>query len=349
QPFSWFEATLRYTDVRTQLYGMGELLPDGSYSRSGDQSYKDKGLDGKLRLWMESAYLPQVAIGVRDVMGTGLFDSEYVVASKRYKDLDFTLGLAWGNMGQSGNSSNPFCEVSDSWCERDDSVSGNGGKFELGKMFHGPAAWFGGVEYQTPWRPLRLKLEYDGNDYSREFATDYGALAHDSAWNFGAVYRVNDNLETQLSWQRGNTLMWGATFRTNFNELSPAHLDVAQASYQPAQVPTTLGAVAWADLSNDLATNAGWQQADIYLNQTQETPRVMVLAKQGKYRDRREAYTRASVLAANALPLAVEQVTLLERKGEFLLQESVMDLASVRAAHSPQVLGQEQVARIDSH
>ena len=37
-------------------------------------------------------------------------------------------------------------------------------------MFHGPAALFGGVEYQTPWQPLRLKLEYEGNDYSQEFA-----------------------------------------------------------------------------------------------------------------------------------------------------------------------------------
>jgi hypothetical protein len=26
-------------------------------------------------------------------------------------------------------------------------------------MFHGPASLFGGVEYQTPWQPLRLKLD----------------------------------------------------------------------------------------------------------------------------------------------------------------------------------------------
>ena len=37
-------------------------------------------------------------------------------------------------------------------------------------MFHGPASLFGGVEYQTPWQPLRLKLEYEGNNYQQDFA-----------------------------------------------------------------------------------------------------------------------------------------------------------------------------------
>ncbi|MGL5948005.1 MAG: YjbH domain-containing protein, partial [Aeromonas sp.] len=63
QPFSWLEATFRYTDVRTQLYSGNEAF-------SGKQSYKDKGFDAKLRLLAESAYRPQLAVGVRDMMGT---------------------------------------------------------------------------------------------------------------------------------------------------------------------------------------------------------------------------------------------------------------------------------------
>ena len=100
QPFDWLEATLRYTDVRTRLYSANSGF-------SGDQTYKDKGMDVKARLWNESTWRPHVSVGLRDVMGTGLFDSEYIVASKRYKNLDFTLGMAWGNMGQSGNIKNP--------------------------------------------------------------------------------------------------------------------------------------------------------------------------------------------------------------------------------------------------
>lgn len=142
QPFEWFEATLRYTDVRTQLYS-------SSPGFSGDQTYKDKGIDFKFRLMQESTWLPTVSLGFRDLMGTGLFDSEYVVASKRYGSFDFTLGMGWGNMGESGNITNPFCRWKDDWCGRDGSYSSGGGKFETGNMFHGNSALFGGVEYQT--------------------------------------------------------------------------------------------------------------------------------------------------------------------------------------------------------
>ncbi|MGC6746110.1 YjbH domain-containing protein [Escherichia coli] len=33
-------------------------------------------------MWEESYWLPQVAVGARDIGGTGLFDAEYLVASK---------------------------------------------------------------------------------------------------------------------------------------------------------------------------------------------------------------------------------------------------------------------------
>ena len=71
QLFPWLETTLRYTDVRTRQYSSVEAF-------SGDQTYKDKAFDLKLRLWEESYWLPQVAVGARDIGGTGLFDAEYL-------------------------------------------------------------------------------------------------------------------------------------------------------------------------------------------------------------------------------------------------------------------------------
>ncbi|STG32028.1 putative lipoprotein [Escherichia coli] len=96
QLFPWLETTLRYTDVRTRQYSSVEAF-------SGDQTYKDKAFDLKLRLWEESYWLPQVAVGARDIGGTGLFDAEYLVASKAWGPFDFTLGLGWGYLGTSGN------------------------------------------------------------------------------------------------------------------------------------------------------------------------------------------------------------------------------------------------------
>ncbi|KTA77455.1 YjbH domain-containing protein [Aeromonas hydrophila] len=328
QPFDWFEATLRYTDVRTKKYSLYEDF-------SGDQTYKDKGMDFKFRLWQESNYLPQVSVGFRDLMGTGLFDSEFVTASKRYGSFDFTIGIGWGNMAESGNIKNPFCEYKDSWCQRNNSFSGDGGKFEFDSLFHGPAALFGGVEYQTPWRPLRLKLEYDGNNYSKEFA---GHISQDSPWNVGAVYRVFENLDSHLSWQRGNTLMWGVTFRTNFNDLKPAHIDQPRPIYQPDQVPATMTDVKWKALTVDLKENAGWQDTEFYTT----TNSVTVIGKQSKYRNKSEAIKRTSLLAANYLPSTVDELNVVERKANFQLQETRIDLPSVRRANVVQVLGEEQ-------
>lgn len=328
QPFDWFEATLRYTDVRTKKYSPYEDF-------SGEQTYKDKGMDFKFRLWQESNYLPQVSVGFRDLMGTGLFDSEFLTASKRYGSFDFTIGIGWGNMAESGNVTNPFCEYKDSWCQRNAGYAGSGGKFEVDSLFHGPAALFGGVEYQTSWQPLRLKLEYDGNDYSKEFA---GHISQDSPWNVGAVYRVFENLDSHLSWQRGNTLMWGVTFRTNFNDLKPAHIDQPRPIYQPDQVPATITDVKWQALTADLKENAGWQDTEFYTT----TNSVTVIGTQSKYRDESEAMKRASLLAANYLPGTVDELNVVERKANFQLQETRIDLPSVRRANVVQVLGEEQ-------
>lgn len=328
QPFDWFEATLRYTDVRTKRYSPYEDF-------SGDQTYKDKGIDFKFRLWQESNYLPQVSVGFRDLMGTGLFDSEFVTASKRYGPFDFTIGIGWGNMAESGNIKNPFCEYKDSWCQRNSGYSGSGGKFEVDSLFHGPAALFGGIEYQTPWQPLRLKLEYDGNDYSKEFA---GHIDQDSPWNVGAVYRVFENLDSHLSWQRGNTLMWGVTFRTNFNDMKSAHIDQPRPIYQPDQVPATMTDVKWKALTADLKENAGWQDTAFYTT----TNSVTVIGKQSKYRNKSEAIKRTSLLAANYLPSTVDELNVVERKANFQLQETHIDLPSVRRANVVQVLGEEQ-------
>ncbi|MGG6220901.1 YjbH domain-containing protein [Aeromonas hydrophila] len=328
QPFEWFEATLRYTDVRTRLYS-------SSPGFSGDQTYKDKGIDFKFRLMQESTWLPTVSLGFRDLMGTGLFDSEYVVASKRYGPFDFTLGMGWGNMGESGNITNPFCRWKDDWCGRDGSYSSGGGKFETGNIFHGNSALFGGVEYQTPWQPLRLKLEYDGNDYNNEFA---GKVTQSSPINVGVVYRVFDYMDTHLSYQRGNTLMWGVTLRTNFNDLRQNHLDEPRPVYMESRVPVEDTAVNWTAMADQFDRNAGWQESTI----TQHQNSVSLSGQQYKYRDPQETLDRTAVIAANQLPASVTELKVIERQRNLALQETVIDLDSVREANMPPILGSEK-------
>lgn len=227
QLFPWFETTVRYTQVQDLLYS-----DDPSFS--GNTKYTDKGIDFKIRLLEETNWLPETSIGVRDFGGTGLFDGEFIAATKRVGPLDFTLGIGWGYIGNSGNLTQDKKDLNYN-CDRDTSFGGSGGTVDYQRWFKGCAALFGGVEYQTPWEPLRLKVEYDGNDYQSDFPVVRGGIPmpQDSKFNYGMLYRFGDWGDLHLSYERGNTWTLGFSLQTNFNTLSQIKRDPAAAKYQP--------------------------------------------------------------------------------------------------------------------
>ncbi|MBO1518823.1 YjbH domain-containing protein [Oceanisphaera pacifica] len=336
QLFPWLESTVRYVDVRTRKYSDN---PDFS----GDQTLKDKGIDAKVRLLKESQWLPELSVGARDLGGTGLFASEFVAANKRFGPLDFTVGMGWGYLGSRDNISNPFCEASDRFCDRPQGTLGSGGKFDVNKMFRGPAALFGGVEYQTPWQPLRLKLEYDSNDYKNgngngkqepALGQTVGGLPVDAPVNVGAVYRAFDWLDVHANYQRGNTFGFGVTMRTNFNELTPSWNDVSHPNYDAKQQPEA-GQADWGRLQGDLAENAGYKRTRIY----QDNSTLVVSGEQTKYRDRSEAQARAAVLLANQVPADIKQVQLIERKKNLDLSAQEFDMTKLRLAADNAYIG----------
>ncbi|MCL1120022.1 YjbH domain-containing protein [Shewanella seohaensis] len=235
QLFPWFETTIRYTQVQDLLYS-----DDPSFS--GSTKYTDKGIDFKIRLLEESNWLPETSIGVRDFGGTGLFDGEFIAATKKVGPLDFTLGIGWGYIGNSGNLTSDKKDLNYN-CDRDTSYGGKGGTVDYQRWFKGCAALFGGVEYQTPWEPLRLKVEYDGNDYQSDFPVVRGGIAmpQDSKFNYGMLYRFGDWGDLHLSYERGNTWTLGFSLQTNFNTLSQIKRDPEAEKYKPLPAaPLTL-------------------------------------------------------------------------------------------------------------
>ncbi|QGZ60694.1 YjbH domain-containing protein [Paraburkholderia acidisoli] len=203
QPVDFLEFGFRYTDISNQAYGPADW--------SGSQSYKDKSVDAKLRLWKESAYIPEVSVGVRDLAGTGLFSGEYVVASKRTGDFDWSAGLGWGYVGNRGNLPNPLSIASSRFNNR----TGSDGTGTLSNSyFRGRTSLFGGVQYQTPIDKLILKLEYDGNNYQHE---PFGETLKDkSPFNVGFVYRATSYLDLSAAFERGSRLMLGFSLHGNF-------------------------------------------------------------------------------------------------------------------------------------
>lgn len=202
QPLDWMEAGFRYTSISNRAYAA---------STTG-QSNKDKSIDVKLRLLRESAYVPQVALGFRDLGGTGLFSAEYLVANKRYGDLDFSLGIGWGYLGNSGNIRNPLLALSNRFRTRTVS-SATGGEANFKAFFRGPASLFGGVEWRTPWDPLTVKLEYEGNNYKNE--PQQNNQVQRSPFNIGLEYRYSPGVAFTAGLERGNKVMVGLTLSTN--------------------------------------------------------------------------------------------------------------------------------------
>ena len=212
-PFSWLEASYQYTDVNNVLYSD---VPEFS----GSQSLKDKSFDAKFLILEEEGFLPQVAIGLRDLGGTGRFSSEYLVLNKfLLPNLDFSFGIGWGNLN--GNKmNNPLEKISERFKLRDQ-PSDFGGKINLNNFFSGDAGYFAGIEYFIPRaRGVRLKLELDGTNYQ----TESSPLIQDSKINIGLVYPINKDFTFKFAFSRGSTINFGFAYSLSLGKKNPRNI-----------------------------------------------------------------------------------------------------------------------------
>jgi len=203
-PFSWLEATYRYTELKNLKYGPSNY--------SGNQSLKDKGFDIKFKLLEETYKFPSIAVGIRDLAGTGLFASEYLVASKRIGNFDITSGIGWGLLGSEGGLNSPLSFLHDSFRERTNSF-GEGGAFSFKDWFSGDAALFGGIEYDLNRYGLRLKLEYDTSN------PDANTLSNQpvkSRFNLGMNYYFSDSFNTGVAFERGQVFRISFSLKGDF-------------------------------------------------------------------------------------------------------------------------------------
>lgn len=251
QPLDWLEAGFRYSEIDNRL----------SNAAVGNQARKDKSIDFKLRLREETAFWPQLALGVRDLGGTGLFSGEYLVASKRWGNWDASIGLGWGYLGSRGNVKNPFSVFGDRFDTRPVNNTITGGTANLNAMFRGPTALFAGLQWHSPYDPLVLKFELDGNDYQNEPLGN--RFRTSSPFNVGAVYRYSPNLDFSVALQRGNRLSLGLTLHGGLDNLhSPKLLDPAPLTVR-AQAPEQLAPQGWENAAEAIELYTGWAVREI--------------------------------------------------------------------------------------
>lgn len=325
QPFPWLEGSFRYINVANRRYGP---------SIAGDQNYKDKSIDFKLRLWKESRYLPELALGFRDFGGTGLFSSEYLVANKRFGPVDASLGLATGYIGNRGDFSNPLGWIDDRFKQRNG--TGRWGDVDGKSLFRGRVGVFGGLSYQTPWKPLQVKLEYDGNDYKHE--PQDNNQRQRTPVNLGLVYSPNRTVQLTAAWERGDAAMFAITLRSN-----PGHTSTPSKPLDPPPVPlqprnTSTATVAagtgladtppadghtaidWPQVGQQLRENAG-----LRLNTIEDRGREWVVSgQQMQYFHQAQGLGRAARILDGIAPAEVEWFTVRnERLGMPIAETSI--------------------------
>ncbi len=302
QALPWLTAGFRYTGIVNQ---------DPNSLLLGFDTYYDRNFDVRVRLLKEGQYRPAVVVGLQDFAGTGLFGSEYIVATKNFEPsrlpgrLKVTGGLGWGRFGSQGSIATLGSRGS---FEGGDT----GGELSTDQWFRGDIAPFAGIEWVSgKWG---LKAEYSTDVYTLE-VEDAQAFTRRSSLNFGVEYQASRQLRLGAYYLYGSE--FGVTAQLQLNPRFPA---------VPQQVPAAVSVV---PRSQWATTEAHWDQAwvasqdrqvslrdvlagelrqdGLVLEAVQFDPtRVELRFRNTRYRSETLAIGRAARAMARVLPASVE-------------------------------------------
>ncbi len=203
----WLESTFRYT-----------IFNPDKVSGSSDNLF-DRSYEVKLRLLKERRVLPEVAVGIRDFLGTGVWGSEYLVGTKSLGAFDFTLGAGWGRLAERSSFTNPLANLSDAFEVRDTDF-GLGGEPSFQSYFRGPdVGVFGGITYDLKKWNTRLILEYNTDSYARE--RRLGTISEASPISYGLEWEPTPGLVLGLSHQQGNQIAFSISASAQTKTVMP--------------------------------------------------------------------------------------------------------------------------------
>lgn len=218
QMLPWLETSFRYSHI-PNFFGNGQPLFDRSFGM-------------KVRLFQETPYSPSVAIGARDIVGTGVFGQEFIVLSKRLWDVDLTAGLGWGRLASTEMFENPFGRIFPSFNIRNNNT-GEGGTVAFGQLFHGPdTSVFGGINWQTPIENLNLVAEYSPDRYLQERTNTHFFTR--APVNVGLNYRPFNHVSVMAGYFYGTT--WGLAVSVHFDPKQPLYSERFSAPPPPPAI-----------------------------------------------------------------------------------------------------------------
>ena len=316
QAMPWLEGTFRYTGFNRKIY-----------------SY-DRNYEVKARLLEEGTHVPQVAIGMRDLVGTGLWGSEYVVASKKYGNFDFTAGIGWGRLAGKGDFENPLTYISDAFDTRESDV-GKGGEFSTGLFFSGKkAGLFGGVSYQAESLPLSVMLEYNPDQY--DFEVSRGGLRPKSPLSAAIKWDAQPGLSLTLSRQHNQE--WGIELSAALDTKSvtprrPTPRFTSSLDFSAEALPGVLNRRDWYDMLLFDTERSGLLLLEASIEDASHTA-VMVIGN-SDYVIWADAVAKMSVLADLHLPTSVNTF-------RFIIEEEGHRVQSIQMRRPSLAYGQNK-------
>lgn len=194
QALPWLQASFRYSGIE----GL---------------QYWDRNYEVKAQIISETSRLPALSVGVRDLVGTGLFGSEYIVATKELGPLEGSVGVGWGRLSGEGDFRNPLVKL-DSRFETRTISSNTGGELTPGTYFSGKnVGVFGGLKYKLDSAPVTLLFERNPDQYNRGVYRRQPSPRSD--YSFGLTWHLSDQLDISLTQQHGEEL--GLRFTSKFD------------------------------------------------------------------------------------------------------------------------------------
>lgn len=316
-------------DGRTESYALTyQVLPwlEGTFRYTGWNDYFnwDRNYEVKARLLKETELLPQLSVGIRDLVGTGLFGSEYIVASKRYNNFDVTLGMGWGRLAGDGDFNNPFTFISDSFEQRTKDV-GRGGTLATNTFFSGAQVGvFGGVTYDFNSIPVKAIIEYNPDRLDDEISRGGISLAPKSPWSVGLSWSVTSDVALHVNYQHGDTFGFSihSRFDTNAKTTSYKPKTFRSSKDTPQQqLPPGIDNTQWyPSMLYDV------EQSDLYMLSARVTPdetTAIIDIQNESYPNWQEAVYKTHQLAKVHVPEHIDTV-------EYIVSEQGHKLHTIR-------------------
>lgn len=191
EPYYIYSANLQYFDhwEVTACYWVFRGITEWNFGHLGYGDDADRTANLKYTILRETdgyPFLPELAAGVNDFVGTKRFWSYYFAATKSIKSLNLEMTLGWGNGRIRG--------------------------------LFGGVAWSPFAKWNNFLRGISFIAEYDANDYRNHPDEHPEGRQVDSRINYGVQYQLSDILRGTVSSLRGKELAGSISINYNLGD-----------------------------------------------------------------------------------------------------------------------------------